>query len=88
MNANDPDAQVGWDQMTRKYELLARFVSQVGFPIVVAAFLLWRLDNTLIGLSENVRALTVEQREANTLMRSRIEQFDEETSRLKRIPPR
>ena len=72
--------------MTQKYEFLVRFLSQVGFPIVVAIFLLWRLDNTLNGLSDSVRALTTEQRESNALLRKRIEQFDNELLRQKGIP--
>lgn len=66
------------DPTTRKYELLARFLSQVGFPIVVAAFLLWRLDHTLINLSENIRISIAEQREANNLMRLLIQQRNDD----------
>jgi len=37
--------------------LVATFISQVGFPIFVAVFLLFRLDKTLKGLTEALQGI-------------------------------
>lgn len=79
------------DAMIRRWEVAARLVSQIGFPIVVTAFLLYRFDVTIQGLAERLQQvsqsiiiLTSEQRSTNDLLRARIQQSEEELKEYKK----
>lgn len=39
------------------YEQIVKLISQVGFPIVVAGYLLFRMDHTLRALVEKIERL-------------------------------
>jgi len=66
-------------------EILFKWIPQVGFPIVVAAFVLIRIEPKLAKLTETITQLTsiVQQDSSNTLdMKNAIGEFRLEVAKL------
>lgn len=49
----------GVGSMNSALELIGNLIAQVGFPIFVAVWLLWRIEGALYRLGENIRLLTI-----------------------------
>lgn len=45
--------------MSSALELIANLIAQVGFPIFVSVWLLWRIEGALYRLGESIRLLTI-----------------------------